>query len=116
MGKLQQKQHFVAFFCIGHHCVTQFVVLSLNSLFKPFWAVTREYHGFRNPQGSRVGYAGVRVRVAKFVPSQNPYPQDAGSGIGGFPTGFPNIVCTKKYERKKTLSCIICIYYNLQMH
>ena len=43
----------------------------------------REYHGFRNPRGLRVGYAGVRVRVANFVPSQNPYPQLTGTGFHG---------------------------------
>jgi hypothetical protein len=48
----------------------------------------REFHEFGNPQGSRVGYTGVRVRVANFVPSQNPYPQDEGTGFGGFFHGF----------------------------
>ena len=27
-------------------------------------SISREFHGFRNPWGLRVGYAGVRVRVA----------------------------------------------------
>jgi hypothetical protein len=31
--------------------------------------------GFRTRHGLRVGYKGVRVRVAKSVPWQNPYPQ-----------------------------------------
>ena len=47
-------------------------------------SMAREFHGFRNPQGLWVGYTGVRVWVANFVPSQNPYPQDEGTGFGGF--------------------------------
>jgi hypothetical protein len=38
-------------------------------------AMIRDYHGFGNPRGLRVGYAGVGVGVAKAVPWQNPYPQ-----------------------------------------
>ena len=51
-------------------------------------SMAREFHGFRNPQGLWVGYTGVRVWVANFVPSQNPYPQDEGMGFGGFFHGF----------------------------
>ena len=54
-----------------------------------FWSLPhREYHGFRNPPGSRVRVHGVRVRVGKFVPSQNPYPQQTGTGFRGF---FPRV-------------------------
>ena len=35
---------------------------------------TRDYQGFSNPQGSWVGYIGVRVRVGIFIPFANPYP------------------------------------------
>ena len=48
----------------------------------------REFQGVRNLQGLRVGYAGVRVGVATFRPSQNPYPQNEGTGFGGF---FPRV-------------------------
>ena len=43
----------------------------------------RQYDGFQNPWGSRVRVAGVRVQVAKSVPSQNPYPQHSGTGFHG---------------------------------
>ena len=42
----------------------------------------RDCHGFVNPHGFWVGYAGGRVRVGFCQPSLNPYPQ------GGF-TGNP---------------------------
>ena len=45
----------------------------------------RDYHGFGNPRGLRVGYGGVRVRVAILIPSPNPYPQD---GLAGIPRVF----------------------------
>ena len=54
----------------------------------------REFQGVRNPQGLRVGYAGVQVGVVTFRPSQNPYPQDEGTGFGGF---FPRVF-KSKYE------------------
>ena len=62
----------------------------------PFWGHTqrdthttpREYHRFWNPPGSQVRDPGVQVWVAKFVPSQNPYPQQTGMGFHGF---FPRV-------------------------
>src|SRR5271163_2198888 len=35
---------------------------------------TSDDHGFENPRGFRVGYAGVRVRVSLCQPSTYPYP------------------------------------------
>jgi len=43
---------------------------------------TRDYQGFWNPCGLRVGYVGVRVRVRFFWPSPYPYPQ---RGLAGYP-------------------------------
>jgi hypothetical protein len=61
----------------------------ISALGQIFGLVTlREFHGFKNLPGSWVGYTGVRVWVAKFVPSQNPYPQEAGTGFGRFFRGF----------------------------
>jgi hypothetical protein len=45
---------------------------------------TRETQGVRNPQGLQVGYAGVGVWVAIFVPSPNPYLQGRGQGFSRF--------------------------------
>jgi len=39
-------------------------------------------HGFKNPHGLQVGYAGVRVRVGFLQPSPYPYPW---CGLAGYP-------------------------------
>ena len=44
--------------------------------------------GFETRDGLRVGVRGVWVRVAKLIPSPNPYPQDGLTGYGGFFHGF----------------------------
>ena len=54
--------------------------------------------GFETHGGSWVGYTGVWVRVAKFVPSQSPYPQHVGMGFRRF---FPHFL-SKKDEKKVT--------------
>ena len=74
---------------------------------------SREFHGFRNPWGLRVGYAGVRVRVANFVPSQNPYPQNEGMGFGGF---LPRVfeAAAQAFILDFSVSyCSFVIYFNL---
>ena len=73
----------------------------------------REFHGFGNPQGSRVGYSGVWVRVANFVPSQNPYPQDEGTGFSGF---LPRVfeAAAQAFNLDFSVSyCSFVIYFNL---
>ena len=103
----------------AHFSATQgaIYVPSIGDLSGPFVALTlsesREFHGFRNPQGLRVGYAGVWVRVANFVPSQNPYPQDEGTGFGGF---LPRVfeAAAQAFILDFSVSyCSFVIYFNL---
>jgi hypothetical protein len=42
---------------------------------------TSDCQGFQNPQGSGVGYVGVRVGVEISIPLTNPYPQSWVRGI-----------------------------------
>ena len=89
---------YLPFYKIKKEMVSKKIVFTIylhiiqSMVFGIYWHnysdVVREYHGFWNPRGSRVGVAGVRVRVGKFVPLQNPYPQQTGTGFRGF---FPQV-------------------------
>ena len=74
-----------------NHCSQIFIpkhILTLTGNPTPNFLILGNVTGFETRDGLRVGVRGVRVRVAKLIPSPNPYPQDGSTGYGGFFHGF----------------------------
>jgi hypothetical protein len=62
--------------------------------------------GFRTRHGLRVGYKGVRVRVAKSVPWQNPYPQRGLRVTRGVTRVYIIIVFTNNITNVTDFCCL----------
>ena len=68
----------------------------------------RAFHGFRNPRGLWVGYGTLG-----YGSSQNPYPQDEGTGFGRF---LPQVfeAAAQAFILDFSISyCSFVIYFNL---